>query len=161
MRVCIAYRKVLRVRKVFARIEKIGYKMKPELLSALKFFRLSRNFPDCPESFQTVWKVSGLSGKFPDSLANFQTVWKILTHSIVRASFYSQFFLYAQKLSGRAKTFRLAMHTRIPGLWDSGWGLLFKVRKHLMWSGSGQSGQTCPNFIRGDPVAGEAGRKKY
>ena len=22
-----------------------------------------------------------------------------------------------------------------------------------MWSGGGQSGQTCPNFIRGDPVA--------
>ena len=33
-----------------------------------------------------------------------------------------------------------------------GWGLLFKVRKHLVWSGSGQSGQTCPNFIRGNPV---------
>ena len=33
-----------------------------------------------------------------------------------------------------------------------GWGLLFKVRKHLVWSGGGQSGQTCPNFIRGDPV---------
>ena len=33
-----------------------------------------------------------------------------------------------------------------------GWGLLFKVRKHLVWSGGGQSGQTCPNFIRGDLV---------
>ena len=32
-----------------------------------------------------------------------------------------------------------------------GWGLLFKVRKHLVWSGGGQSGQTCPNFIRGGP----------
>ena len=33
-----------------------------------------------------------------------------------------------------------------------GWGLLFKVRKYYVWSGGGQSGQTCPNFIRGDPV---------
>ena len=31
-------------------------------------------------------------------------------------------------------------------------GSTFKVRKHLVWSGGGQSGQTYPNFIRGDPV---------
>ena len=70
--------KFLRVRKVFARIEKIAYKMKPELLSALKsdylktfrtvrkLSRLSGNFPNCLETSQTVWKLSGQSGKLPD-----------------------------------------------------------------------------------------------
>ena len=33
-----------------------------------------------------------------------------------------------------------------------GCGLLFAVRKHLVWSGGGQSGQICLNFLRGDPV---------
>ena len=33
-----------------------------------------------------------------------------------------------------------------------GWGLLFAVRLHLVWSGGGQSDQTYLNFIRGDPV---------
>ena len=33
-----------------------------------------------------------------------------------------------------------------------GWGLLFEVRYHLGWSGGGQNGQNCPNFIMGDPV---------
>ena len=33
-----------------------------------------------------------------------------------------------------------------------GWGLLFKVRNHLVWSGGVQSGQNCLNFIRVDPV---------
>ena len=33
-----------------------------------------------------------------------------------------------------------------------GWGLLLAVRLHLVLSGGGRSGQTCLNFIRGDPV---------
>ena len=79
--------KFLRVRKVFARIEKIAYKMKPELLSALKFSRLSgnlplarlsRNFPDSPETFQTVWKLARLSRNFPDCPESFQTVKKVV-----------------------------------------------------------------------------------
>ena len=83
--------KFLRVLKFFACI----YTIDPKI-----------NSKDCIglESFQTVWKVSVLSEKFLDSL--------ILTHSIVQASVYRQFFLYAQKLSGRAKTFRSAMPTR-------------------------------------------------
>ena len=69
--------KFLRVRKVFARIEKIGYKMKPEIFSALKFSRLSGNLPDYLETFRTVRKLARLSGNFPDSPEIFQTVWKL------------------------------------------------------------------------------------
>ena len=70
--------KFLRVRKVFARIEKIAYKMKPELLSALKsdylktfrtvrkLSRLSGNLPNYLETLRTVRKFSRLSGNFPD-----------------------------------------------------------------------------------------------
>ena len=38
---------------------------------------MSRNFPDCPGTFQTVWKLARLSGNFPDSPVSFETVWKI------------------------------------------------------------------------------------
>ena len=69
--------KFLRVRKVFARIEKIGYKMKPELLSALKFSRLSGNLPDYLETFWTVQKLSRQSGNFPDCLETLQAAWKL------------------------------------------------------------------------------------
>ena len=62
-----------------------------------KFSRLSGNFPDCPETFQTFWKLSR------------QLTW-----------FKGQFCIYAQKLSGRAKTFRDAMHPRILGFSASG-----------------------------------------
>ena len=37
----------------------------------------SGKFPESMESFRRVWKVSGQSGKFPDSLESFQTVWKL------------------------------------------------------------------------------------
>ena len=33
-----------------------------------------------------------------------------------------------------------------------GWELLIEGREDLVWSGGDQSGQTCLNFIRGDPV---------
>ena len=69
------------IRKVFARIEKIGYKMKPELLSALKFSRLSGNLPDCLETCQTVWKLARLYGSFLDSPESFRTVQKVLRQS--------------------------------------------------------------------------------
>ena len=38
---------------------------------------LSRKLLGCLESFRFVWKVSGLSGKFPDCLESFQIVWKV------------------------------------------------------------------------------------
>ena len=81
--------KFLRVRKVFARIYKIDPKIKSKHCIRL-------------ESFRTVWKISRQSGNF-------------LTQSIDQASFNGQFCVYAQKLSGRAKTFRYAMPTRILG----------------------------------------------
>ena len=66
-----------------------------KILQTIKY--LSRKFPDCSESFQTVWKVSRQSGNFlhcqktfntvkknsrlsenfPDQLKTFQIVWKL------------------------------------------------------------------------------------
>ena len=73
--------KFLRVRKVFARIYKIDYKVKPKHQckgeKVLECTRLSGKFPESLESFQKVWKVSGQSGNFPKSLENFRTVWKV------------------------------------------------------------------------------------
>ena len=34
-------------------------------------------FPDCLESFRTVWKVSNRSGKFQNRLESFRTVWEV------------------------------------------------------------------------------------
>ena len=42
-----------------------------------KLSRLYENFPDSPETFQAVQKLSRLSGNFPDSPYTFQTVWKL------------------------------------------------------------------------------------
>ena len=100
---------------------------------AWKFSRLSGNFPDYLETFQNIWKLSRLSKNFPDYPETFQSVRKtfqtfrklsrqsgnFLTYSTVHASFNGHFFIYAQKLSGRAKTFRSAMLTRWRGFWDS------------------------------------------
>ena len=115
--------------------------------TARKLSRLSRNFPDCPETFQTVRKLSKLSGNFPDCPETFQTVRKLsrlsrnfpdcpetfqTVRKLSRQSgnfpdscsvlnwFKGQFCLNAQKLSGRAKTFRLAMPTRQPCFSASG-----------------------------------------
>ena len=58
------------------------------------------------------------------------------------------FAIPRKKLMGKvANFFLLFLNMRMEG-----WGLLFSVRLHLVWSGGGQSGQTCLNFIRGDPV---------
>ena len=115
--------KFLRVRKVFARMEKIGYKMKPELLSAIKFSRLSGNLPDYLETFRTVRKFSGSSGKYPAYPENFQTIRKksTLSGNFSKGPETSQcnFKGYAQILSGRAKTFRMAMPPCHPGFWAS------------------------------------------
>ena len=42
-----------------------------------KLSRQSENFPDCPKTFQTVWKLSRLSRNFQDSPETFQTVRKL------------------------------------------------------------------------------------
>ena len=58
------------------------------------------------------------------------------------------FVIPRKKLMGKvANFFLLFLNMRMEG-----WGLLFSVRLHLVWSGGGRSGQTCLNFIRGDPV---------
>ena len=62
--------------------------------------------------------------KNPDS---FETIWKIGNHLEKSYRFESigtvkkVFLLYAQKLSGRAKTFRVAMPPCYPGFCASGW----------------------------------------
>ena len=40
-----------------------------------KFLRITLEI--ALESFQMVWKVSGLSGKFPDCLESYRMVWKV------------------------------------------------------------------------------------
>ena len=67
---------------------------------------------DHPESFQTIQKLSSPSGNFPDHPETFQTIWKSVHLGM---SFNGGFHRYAQKLSGRAKTFQVAMPP-----WDMG-----------------------------------------
>ena len=105
-----------------------------------KFSSLSGNFQDRLESFQTVRKLFRQSGNFPDRPETFQTVQKLsiqsgnfLTHSINQASFNGQFCIYAQKLSGRAKTFRSAMQTRRRGFSDSAWTVIFLFNFWTCW----------------------------
>ena len=92
-----------------------------------KLSKLSGNFSDCPETFWTIQNFPDYSETFKSVRKTFQTFRKLsrqcgnfLTHSTVQASFNGQFCMYAQKLSGRAKTFRSAMQTRRRGFWDSG-----------------------------------------
>ena len=68
-----------------------------------KIFRLSGNFPGYLETFWTIRKISRLSGNFPKGPETSQCNFKG----------------YAQKLSGRAKTFRMAMPPCHPGFWAS------------------------------------------
>ena len=66
----------------------------PENIQTIrKLSRLFGNFLDHPEDIQTIRTLSGPSGNFPDGLETSQCNFKG----------------YAQKLSGRAKTFRMAM----------------------------------------------------
>ena len=80
---------------------------------------LSRNFPGYSEifkiipklprpsgAFQTIWKLSRLSRNFPDRSETFQTIRKLSRPSVTSQC---NFKGYMQKLSGRAKTFRMAM----------------------------------------------------
>ena len=73
-----------------------------------KLSRLSRNFPGYPEIFWIIWKISSLSRNFQSR--NFPKGPET-PHCNFRG--------YAQKLSGRAKTFRMAMPPCHPGFWDS------------------------------------------
>ena len=66
-------------------------------------FQTIQNFPDNPETFQIVRKFSRLSKNFPDRPKTSQCNFKG----------------YAQKVSRRAKTFRVAMPPCHPGFWAS------------------------------------------
>ena len=78
-----------------------------------KLPKLSGHFPDYLETFQFTRKLSRTSGNFPDYLETFQTIWKL---SRLSGNFpdhpetpQCNFKGCAQKLSGRAKTFWMAM----------------------------------------------------
>ena len=115
--------------------------------TVLKFSRLSRNFPNHLENIQTIQKLSRSSGNFPDHLENIQTIWK-LSRLFGNFSNYLENFLetfqiiwkssrlskdfpegpepsqcnfkgYVQKLSGRAKSFRLTMSRCHDGVYAS------------------------------------------
>ena len=107
-----------------------------------KFSRLSKNFPDSLKTFQNFRKVSKLSGNFPDYSSYFQTVRKSSGLSRNFSDLYvicfdlisNQFCWYAQKLSGRAKTFRSAMPTRRRGFSDSGEGEGSRFCFNIIWN---------------------------
>ena len=74
------------------------------------------------DSFEIIRKI-GSHLEHPDS---FEIIWKIGNHLEKFGSFWMYwdswqgiFLLYAQKLSGRAKTFRVAMLPCYPGFWAS------------------------------------------
>ena len=83
-----------------------------------KLSRLSRNFSDHLENIQPIRKLSRLSRNFADHPAISR-----LSGSFPDGPETSQcnFKGYAQKLSGRAKTFRVAMPPCHPGFCASAW----------------------------------------
>ena len=95
-----------------------------------KLSRPSRNFPGYPETFQVIRKSSRLSRNFPDRPdypENFQIIRKLSRLSFF--DFYDHpetsqcnFKGYTQKLSGRAKNFRMAMPRCHDGFCASGEG---------------------------------------
>ena len=86
-----------------------------------KVSRSSGKFPDHSESFETIQKLSRSSGKFPDYPETFQAIHKLskLSRNFPDHPETSQcnFKGYAQKLSGRAKTFWMAMPRWFLCLW--------------------------------------------
>ena len=90
-----------------------------------KLSRLSRNFPRCPEIFRIIRKISCLSGNFLGYPETFQTIQEIsrLSRNFPKGpeSPHCNFRVYAQNLSERAKTFRMAMPPCYPGFWASGY----------------------------------------
>ena len=81
----------------------------PDWLETFQIFqklsRMSGNFPDCPETFWIFRKLSRLSSIFPDCLETFQTFQKLSRLILCFDLILGQFCRYAQKLSGRGKTF--------------------------------------------------------
>ena len=88
-----------------------------------KLSRLSGNFLGYPETFRIILKISSLSGNFPGYPETFQAIRKIsrLSGNFPNGPETSQcnFKGYAQKRSGCAKTFRMAMPPCHPGFWAS------------------------------------------
>ena len=87
--------------------------------SIWKLSRLSGNFPGYLETFWTIRKLAGPSGNFPGYPEPFRTI--LTNRNFPDGLEISQcnFKGYAQKLSGCAKTFRMAMPPCHPGFWAS------------------------------------------
>ena len=123
------YPEAFQVSQTFQAIRKFSgssgkYAAYPETFQAIqKLFRSSGKYPAYPENIQPIWKTSSLSRKYPAYPETFQTIRKKsrLSGNFPKGPETSQcnFKGYAQKLSGRAKTFRMAMPPCHPGFWDS------------------------------------------
>ena len=88
------------------------------------FLRLSRYFPESPETFQTLRKLSRLSGNFGDCPKTFQTVWKLSRQSGTFQNLFKlmmMFMLYFMvKFVKKRKNFPdVQKPTRRRGIWDS------------------------------------------
>ena len=98
-KICLVYQNFLDQSENIQTIQKLSrlswnFPDHPENIRPIrKLSRLSGNFLDHPEDIQTIRKLSGTSANFPDGLETSQCNFKG----------------YAQKLSGRAITFRMAM----------------------------------------------------
>ena len=132
--------------KIFPAIRKLSglsrkYPDYPESFQAIrKFSRLSGNFPGYPETFQVIQKLSRLSGNFPDHPETFQAIWKI-------PSAISSIKGNAQKLSGRAKTFRMAMPRCHDGFCASGGGRGVGGVAKVVWNVSKNSSDLVAPFV--------------
>ena len=133
----------------------LGY---PEIFRIIqKISSLSGNFPGYPKTFQTIQKIFRLSGNFPGYPETFLTIRKIfrLSGNFADGPQTSQYIFkgYAQKLSERTKTFRMAMQRCHDGFWASAmdigpWtaGMSNKcVRLDIIWSGNQQNEKTTLN----------------
>ena len=108
---------------------------------------------------KTSWDRSVWERKNPDS---FEKIWKIGNHLEKFGSFWMYwdswqgiFLLYAQKLSGRAKTFRVAMLPCYPGFWASAKHLILCIsmtNKVIQWIEINQNTQIFKAELRAAEV---------
>ena len=80
-------------------------------------------YPDHPETFQNIWNISRSSGNFLDNTETFQTIQKLSRQSWNfpdgPETSWCNFKGYAQKFSGHAKIFQMAMPRWFLCLWFS------------------------------------------
>ena len=87
------------------------------------------------DSFEIIRKIGSHLEKNPDSFETIRKIGKIRIVLKVLTQFKRFFRLYAQKLSGRAKTFRVAMLPCYPGFSASAQSAHFRTQKNGTSSG--------------------------